>query len=234
MAARMIRMSGAQEHFALNNGLVRIGRSKQNEITIDSVFVSRFHAVIHRAGTDYVLVDLGKTNSTFVNNESIQNSSRILAHQDTVRFGDVSFLFEHNKGEPYATQHLAPDGAQPEVPHAATAQEPAPSGAAPAAPPVPATADKAVCPRCQTSYPAVYAFCPQDGTELINGGQGIAVTADPATTSPGEDEDPLAATLPPESTDMVICPRCQRPCRREALFCPRDGQFLADARTQQK
>lgn len=54
------------QRFLLNDG-VNIGVNQQNDIVLPDRLVSRRHARIERQGNGYVLVDLGSTNGTYVN-----------------------------------------------------------------------------------------------------------------------------------------------------------------------
>ena len=53
--------------FALVSDSVNLGRQPDNDIVVDERSVSRRHAFIKRAGSNYDLHDLGSTNGTFVN-----------------------------------------------------------------------------------------------------------------------------------------------------------------------
>jgi hypothetical protein len=53
--------------------------------------VSRKHAVLHRAGSDYTLEDMGSTNGTYVNKKRIQpHMPQAIRAGDEVRFGKLS------------------------------------------------------------------------------------------------------------------------------------------------
>src|SRR5690606_30973107 len=60
----------------------------------DSVFVSRFHALIVRDGRQHLLLDLGSTNGLLVNSRRIQR--RVLRHRDLIQVGParVTYLNE--------------------------------------------------------------------------------------------------------------------------------------------
>ena len=67
-----------------------IGRSEQNDIVIDNLAVSGFHARIDKIGDTYILTDLQSTNGTFVNDKKVV--SHKLQHRDKVMIGK-HFLF---------------------------------------------------------------------------------------------------------------------------------------------
>jgi pSer/pThr/pTyr-binding forkhead associated (FHA) protein len=78
----------------LANGLLRlvIGRSPDCELVIDDPAVSNQHAVIHWNGTAGVLIELGSSNGTFVNNQRVQGE-RPLVSGDQLAFGRSHFVY---------------------------------------------------------------------------------------------------------------------------------------------
>ena len=69
-----------------------VGRSRRNEILADHEMISRKHAMIQRSGADFLLVDLGSRNGSFVNDTRVAVPV-LLKHKDEVRFGGQKFLF---------------------------------------------------------------------------------------------------------------------------------------------
>jgi len=69
-----------------------VGRSEHNEMSIDSRFISRHHAMFIRHGTVTFLMDLNSTNGTFVNSRQISN--HVMMHDDVVTVGNYSIKFE--------------------------------------------------------------------------------------------------------------------------------------------
>lgn len=63
-----------------------IGRSGLCDITIDSRFVSKCHAILIRTDRTLHLLDLNSSNGTFVNSKRIQN--RVLRHDDVISIGN--------------------------------------------------------------------------------------------------------------------------------------------------
>lgn len=86
--------------------MTTIGRSAGNTVTLDDDMVSRNHAMIRREGDEYVLVDLGSANGTFVNNRPI-SSPTSLKDNDQLKLGDVVFSFR------YAAREQAPQAVSP-------------------------------------------------------------------------------------------------------------------------
>ena len=65
---------------------LRIGRMRENDVVVNNVAVSRFHAVLRREGDGFVLEDLGGENGTLLNGGRVQGSAPITA-SDVVQLG---------------------------------------------------------------------------------------------------------------------------------------------------
>ena len=77
---------------ALTGLIKEIGRSEECDISFpDDGSLSRVHARLDRDGDDWMLVDLGSTNGTFVNGERI-NEVR-LQPGDVIELGDARMRF---------------------------------------------------------------------------------------------------------------------------------------------
>jgi pSer/pThr/pTyr-binding forkhead associated (FHA) protein len=74
-----------------------IGRAEENDIVIDNLAVSGYHARIDKAGDTYILTDLQSTNGTFVNDKKIV--SYRLRHKDKVSIGKHLLFFALSKSE---------------------------------------------------------------------------------------------------------------------------------------
>lgn len=85
----------------LSEELATIGRSPDNTIHLDDPSVSGRHAQLHQVGETFHLQDLGSTNGTHVNGETIMSVA--LKVGDRIRFGKVEACFECD----------APSGGQP-------------------------------------------------------------------------------------------------------------------------
>ncbi len=70
-----------------------IGRLDDCTVKISDGNTSRHHAQIHRAGSGFIITDLGSTNGTYVNGTRLMADHR-LADGDIVTVGSVSLRFE--------------------------------------------------------------------------------------------------------------------------------------------
>lgn len=73
--------------------VVNIGRAEYNDVVIGDPSVSTMHAKLQRREAIWILTDLGSTNGTFVEGERLTGEIP-LSPGTTIRFGDVSALFE--------------------------------------------------------------------------------------------------------------------------------------------
>lgn len=69
-----------------------VGRSKQCDVVIGLLGLSRKHAQIERKGKEVFVEDLGSQNGTWVNNQRIANN-RKLKHGDLLNFYDYAVLY---------------------------------------------------------------------------------------------------------------------------------------------
>jgi general secretion pathway protein A len=81
-----------------------LGRSEHNDISINSRFVSRHHALLVRQGVSTFLMDLNSTNGTFVNSKRVSN--HVLMHDDVITLGHHRIKFH----DPCATTRGELDG----------------------------------------------------------------------------------------------------------------------------
>jgi pSer/pThr/pTyr-binding forkhead associated (FHA) protein len=77
-------------HRAADHAL-RLGRSPDNDVILRDPATSGHHARLERRGDEFWLVDLGSTNGTFVNGESVQekqvnSGDRLTIGQNSVHF----------------------------------------------------------------------------------------------------------------------------------------------------
>jgi hypothetical protein len=74
------------QQFPVGAGFTTVGRHQDNDILIEAIQVSRFHARFESFDDIVRIVDLGSTNGTFVNGRRI-NDWTIVGHGDRIIFG---------------------------------------------------------------------------------------------------------------------------------------------------
>lgn len=100
-SGRLIITTGAQEGEIINLVLdeVRIGRATLNyewEIGIQDPSVSRPHAKLIRTDNRWLIVDMGSSNGTLVNNTPVAENGRVLSDGDVIALGKTLLLFRNN------------------------------------------------------------------------------------------------------------------------------------------
>ncbi|HOX05849.1 MAG TPA: ATP-binding protein [Planctomycetota bacterium] len=90
----LIFIAGLQqgERYELHKDLVRLGRERFNDLTVDDEGASRAHAEIRRKSGSLTIRDLGSTNGTYVNNRRITECA--LSDGDRVSIGTATMLVE--------------------------------------------------------------------------------------------------------------------------------------------
>lgn len=81
-----------KEHSIMIGQDCTIGRKTGNDIVIDNLAVSGFHAQIDSVATNFVLRDLSSTNGTFVNGKVV--SMHNLEHNDSILIGKHEIHFD--------------------------------------------------------------------------------------------------------------------------------------------
>lgn len=77
--------------YETENELISIGRNPKNDILIDNMAVSSFHAAVKRVMNAYFIEDLKSTNGTFVNEKKIDKYE--LLDGDEIIIGKHSLFF---------------------------------------------------------------------------------------------------------------------------------------------
>ena len=90
----------------LTTDRVLIGRGDEADVRIDSVFVSRYHALILRDGKQDILLDLGSTNGLLVNSRRIVR--RALRDRDLIQIGPTRVTYFTSLPAAAATQQPDP------------------------------------------------------------------------------------------------------------------------------
>jgi len=94
----LVFIAGLQQgqRFVIDKDLVRLGRERFNDLTVDDESSSRAHAEIRRHGDVLRLRDLGSTNGTYVNNRRV--SEVVVKNGDRISIGSTVMLLEQ-RGE---------------------------------------------------------------------------------------------------------------------------------------
>lgn len=92
----------------LSRSRVLIGRGELADVRIDSVFVSRYHALIVREATQDLLIDLGSTNGVLVNSRRAMR--HVLTNRDLIQIGPARVTYLNAAA--VRSMPLEPDPAQ--------------------------------------------------------------------------------------------------------------------------
>jgi type II secretory pathway predicted ATPase ExeA len=103
-AKLVISMQGVPDReITLDAERLLIGRGEEADVRIDSVFVSRYHAlIVHNHGGD-LMIDLGSTNGLTINSRRIVR--RALRHRDLIQVGPARVMYLNERES---------EGAQPD------------------------------------------------------------------------------------------------------------------------
>jgi hypothetical protein len=88
--ATLTVLNGGQT-FTLGASTVTLGRLPESDVVVDDPGASRQHARIRNSNGEFVLTDLGSTNGTLVNDESVQE--RVLDDGDRIMIGETVLEF---------------------------------------------------------------------------------------------------------------------------------------------
>lgn len=70
--------------------ITNIGRTADNNIVLDSEYVSGYHARIYQKNNDYILKDMGSTNGTLLNGIKVERPI-VIKNNDLVGIGGIVF-----------------------------------------------------------------------------------------------------------------------------------------------
>lgn len=151
MAKLILSMDGlVLKEIVLTKERTTIGRKPHNDIQIDNLAISGEHAVVITILNDSFLEDLGSTNGTFVNGQSIKK--HFLQNNDTIELGKYRLKYinevtqQTDPADFEKTMILRP-GAMPKAPEAAPVTSPvtaAPAAATAVPPAAPAASQPAL------------------------------------------------------------------------------------------
>ena len=102
MAPRLIweRADGSRVEFPLTADMMVVGRDERADIRVDEPLVSRSHARIERRGARHVVIDLGSTNLTRVNEQVVAEHE--LHDGDELRFARARCVYRTATAAPVA------------------------------------------------------------------------------------------------------------------------------------
>jgi general secretion pathway protein A len=91
-AKLVITMQGLPDReITLDADRILLGRGEEADVRIDSVFISRYHALIVRDHGQHLMLDLGSTNGLVVNSRRILR--RALRHRDLIQVGPARVVY---------------------------------------------------------------------------------------------------------------------------------------------
>ena len=102
----------AGQRLPLHGGETTVGRDAGSELVFDDDGVSRRHALLVRAADTVTIQDVGSTNGTWVNGETV-SSVRELHPGDQVRLGSTVFALEGSRAATLAPPQRPGAGAPP-------------------------------------------------------------------------------------------------------------------------
>ena len=68
-----------------------IGRSPESDVLLDDITVSRKHALLKKDGDDYILLDAGSLNGSYLNGNIVEEA--ILSNGDRIKIGKYIFIY---------------------------------------------------------------------------------------------------------------------------------------------
>ena len=68
-----------------------IGRSPESDVLLDDITVSRKHALLKKDGGDYILLDAGSLNGSYLNGNIVEEA--ILSNGDRIQIGKYIFIY---------------------------------------------------------------------------------------------------------------------------------------------
>jgi len=153
MAKLILSLEGSViREIPINKERITIGRKAQNDIQIENLAVSSEHACIVTILADSFLEDMGSTNGTLVNGNSVKK--HILQNNDVIEIGKYKMKYVIDATTASASAAPNEDFEKTMVMRAPKAVAAAPKPAAPAAPAPAAAAPKpAAAPAAAAAHP---------------------------------------------------------------------------------
>jgi transcriptional regulator with GAF, ATPase, and Fis domain len=88
----LLNTDDAGKSYPIADTTLKIGKSPDNDVVIDSPTVSRNHLVINRQGDRFLVQDLGSTNGTFIDGAQVREA--YLKPGQLLELGDVQLRFQ--------------------------------------------------------------------------------------------------------------------------------------------
>jgi hypothetical protein len=159
-----------------------IGRKPHNDIQIDNLAISGEHAVVITILNDSFLEDLGSTNGTFVNGQSVKK--HFLQNGDTIELGKYRLKFVSEVPQqtanadfektmilrPGAAHKPATEPTAPAAPAAPAAPVAVPAAAATAAPAAHMSTSPGMAPQPTAAPPKAAPALPLGAIQILSGG----------------------------------------------------------------
>ena len=194
MAKLILSMDGlVLKEISLAKERTTIGRKPHNDIQIDNLAVSGEHAVIVSILNDSFLEDLGSTNGTLVNGQSVKK--HFLQNNDVIELGKYKLKYineapaQVKAADFEKTMILRPGAMKAMAPPAAPAVPPVSASAAPAA-----AAPPAATPSAAKSF----------GDTMVNQGALSAASSSPSSPAPSAVPSPTPAAAPQKTGSLQI------------------------------
>lgn len=104
--AYLISQTSHPKRYSITSAIWRIGRSRENELVLDDVSISRRHAEIQRgADGTFTIVDRGSRNGIFVNGQQVKKKT--LQESDIIEIGDVVLRFTESGADEQLQEQTA-------------------------------------------------------------------------------------------------------------------------------
>jgi ABC-type multidrug transport system ATPase subunit/pSer/pThr/pTyr-binding forkhead associated (FHA) protein len=109
------KASGAQgaegKMLQVDRPVIAIGRDAKNDIVLNNLFVSRFHARIEKLpNNDVILRDLGSTHGTSINGELIRGTTRKITADDKVEIGGMTLSLQFSSSSNFSQVGVQREG----------------------------------------------------------------------------------------------------------------------------
>ena len=167
---------------------LRIGRMRENDVVVNNLAVSRFHATLRREGDALILEDLGSENGTQLNGERVSGSVPVGA-DDVIQLGkyELRVVLESGPQLASAPPKQPSDAWDASQTFLALGPVPAERGAPRAQPAIPAAE---LLPEAASSVAA-----PDPDGVFAFGDDELAASAEPETDARDIETDPMTPSL---------------------------------------